>query len=39
MNPWRPKYKPLYDFFDCVINAAELAALCAVLLAIVFYTI
>lgn len=35
MDPWRPKYKRLYDTIENIIGAAKVAAVFAVLFLIV----
>lgn len=39
MDPWRPKYKPLYDAIEHTIQVMELAALAAAFFAIVILTL
>lgn len=39
MDAWRPKYKFLYDLLENVMYTAELAALVAAFMTIIFFTI
>ncbi len=39
MDPWKPRLKPLYDFIDSMICAAELAAIWAAFVALVIITL
>lgn len=39
MDPWRPEYKPMYDFLENLVGAIKLAALWAVFMAIIAITL
>lgn len=39
MDPWRPKYKPLYDAIERAIICLELAAMMVVFLIVVILTL
>jgi hypothetical protein len=39
MNPWRPKYKPLYDAIENALATLYLAAILAAMAQIVIITI
>lgn len=39
MDPWRPKYKPLFDALEMALQAVQLATLVAVLWATIILTI